>query len=74
MSTIEYVKFCEIQPTDFIILLNKKKIREHLITHDLFDDDSIKAWIKFKIEVDSADGCRVRAIIFNNRLRKKSVL
>jgi hypothetical protein len=68
MSSIEYVKLSEVNPNDFIPLLNNKKIREHLIEHALFDTDSVDAWIKAKIKVDFTNGCRVRAIIFNNQL------
>ncbi len=68
MSSLEYVKLSEVNPNDFIPLLNNKKIREHLIEHELFDTDSVDAWIKAKIKVDSTNGCRVRAIIFNNQL------
>lgn len=71
MSSIEYVKLSEVNPNDFILLLNNTKIREHLIEHELFDIGSVDAWIKAKIEVDSTNGCRVRAIIFNNQLAVK---
>jgi len=65
---IDYVKLGEINPNDFIPLLNNQKIREHLIEHAVFDTDSVGAWIKTKIKVDSTSGCRVRAIIFNKQL------
>jgi len=67
-KTIEYLKFHEINPNDFIPLLNNKKIREHLIEHELFGTDSVDAWIKTKIKVDSTNGCRVRAIVCNKQL------
>jgi len=68
MTTIKYLTFHEINPNEFIPLLNSQKIREHLIDHTLFDLDSIKAWTDSKIEVNSSDGCRVRAIVCNNHL------
>jgi len=68
MSTIEYVKLSDIDPDDFLPLLNNPKIREHLIKHELFDSDSVNAWAKAKIQVDSINGCRVRAIILNKKL------
>jgi hypothetical protein len=68
MSRIEYIKLSEVNQNDFLLLLNNQKIREHLIVHELFDAVSINAWIKAKIKVDSNNGCRVRAIIFNNQL------
>jgi len=68
MNNLKYVGFSEINPNDFISLLNKQKIREHLIEHELFSEDTVQSWIKDKIKVDSIHGCRVRAIISNNHL------
>jgi len=68
MTTIQYVKFNEVNPSDFIPLLNNQKIREHLIDHELFDTDSVNAWINAKIKVDSISGCIVRAIMFKSQL------
>ena len=68
MNVLEYAKLSEIDPNDFICLLNKQKIREHLIEHELFDIGSVESWINGKIQVDSIRGCKVRAIIFNHYL------
>ncbi len=68
MSSIEYVKFGDINPDNFLPLLNKLKIREHLIQHELFDINSTAAWMKSKIEVDASHGCKVRAINLDNQL------
>jgi hypothetical protein len=68
MNTLKYINFNEENPKDFLYFLNKQKIREHLIEHELFDLDSIKNWINSKIEVDSSPDCRVRSIIFNDQL------
>lgn len=68
MNAIEYKKLSEVDQNDFILLLNNQKLREHLMEHKLFDTDSVSAWINSKIEVDSTYGCRVRAVIYNNRL------
>ena len=68
MNTVEYVKLGEVDLNDLIHLLNNKKIREHLIEHELFNTNTVNAWIKAKMKVDSTNGCRVRAIIFNNQL------
>ena len=68
MSTIEYVKFNEISPDDFLPLLNKLKIREHLIQHEFFDVDTLTAWMESKIEVDASLGCKVRAIKLDHQL------
>ncbi len=68
MSTINYVELGAVQPDDFILLLNNPTLREHLIAHDMFDADSVNAWIKTKIKVDATRGCRVRAIVINDQL------
>jgi len=68
MNRIEYVNFNDINPNDFIPLLNKQKIREHLIGHPFFDEVSIKEWLEDKITVDSSLGCKVRAIIKDKKL------
>lgn len=62
MLTIEYVKFDEVCPDDFLPLLNKLKIREHLIQHELFDREITETWMQSKMEVDTSFGCKVRAI------------
>jgi len=68
MCTLKYVRLSEINRDDFICLLNKQKIRKHLIEHKLFNINNVESWIKDKIEVDSLHGCKVRAIIYNNHL------
>ena len=68
MNCIEYIKLDEVNPKEFVLLLNKQKIRKHLIDHQLFDIETVKAWIETKIEVDSSKGCKVRAIVVNQQL------
>lgn len=68
MSTLEYVKLKEIKPDDFLRLLNKQKVREHLIKHDLFNLDTVESWMKDKIKIDSIRGCKIRAIIYDDHL------
>lgn len=68
INSLAYLKFDEVCEGDFVIMLNKPKIREHLVEHDLFDEYSIKAWVKSKLAVDAVSGCRVRAINFQSRL------
>jgi len=68
MNTIEYVKFDDVKPEKFIPLLNKLKIREHLIQHELFNINSATIWMQSKILVDSSLGCKVRAININHQL------
>jgi len=48
---INYVKFNEINPNDFIPLLNNPKNRKHLMQHNIFTLDSTKAWISSTLRV-----------------------
>jgi len=68
MNSIVYVKLNKVNPIELIPLLNKHKIREHLIEHELFDESTVKDWLESKIKVDSSQGCKVRAIIINKQL------
>lgn len=68
MNTTKYIKLNKVRPNDFLSLLNSQKNREHLIKHEFFDEKIAKAWIESKIEVDSTDGCKVRAILYKNQL------
>ncbi|MEZ5529473.1 MAG: N-acetyltransferase [Porticoccaceae bacterium] len=68
MSHIEYVKLDCIEPTAFLAMLNKQKIREHLIEHDFFDLATVTVWLDTKIAIDNSPGCRVRAVLVNNQL------
>lgn len=68
MHSLEYVKFTDIKPLEFLPVLNKRSTREHLVDHDLFNLEMVTDWIQEKIEVDAAEGCRVRAIKVKNTL------
>ncbi|OUS31096.1 GNAT family N-acetyltransferase [Gammaproteobacteria bacterium 45_16_T64] len=61
-TTINYVKFCDINPDDFLPILNKEQVRNHLVHHPLFDSTSIHAWVEDKINCNQMEGCRVRAV------------
>jgi len=65
---IKYVAFSEINPEDFIPVLNEAAIRDHLVAHDLFDADSIGAWVEDKIANDAIAKCRIRGIYCDNTL------
>jgi len=67
-GTIKYVKLNDVNSYDFVSLLNSRKTREHLIQHEYFNTDTVEAWIRSKIEIDSFRGCKVRAIICENHL------
>ena len=68
MNTVEYPKFNTIDPSDFLPLLNSKKIRKHLIEHELFTIDTLKTWMRSKMEVDATSGCKVRGIVYEGEL------
>ena len=68
MSNIQYLKFTEINPADFLPLLNSERIRKHLIKHELFTIETLAAWMNSKIEVDSTSGCKVRGIVYQGEL------
>lgn len=68
MREIKYVKPEELNSEGLRALLNKHRIREHLIEHKLFDSNTIKSWIQEKHEMDCTDGCKVRGIIANNSI------
>jgi len=68
MNDIVYIKLNEANPKEFVPLLNANKIREHLIEHKLFDENTVKDWLKSKIKIDSSQGCKVRAIVIDKQL------
>ena len=68
MKQIEYINFKDVTPKDFIPILNKQRVREHLVDHPLFDENAVKEWLKNKIMVDSSQGCKVRAIVIDKQL------
>lgn len=68
MSNVDYVRFNEINPNDFLPLLNSEKIRKHLIEHKLFTIDTLTAWMNAKIAVDAISGCKVRGIFCDGEL------
>lgn len=68
MKYIDFVTFDQIEPADFVQLLNGTRIRDHLIEHDLFDIDSAMQWMQSKQSVDSQTGCKVRAVLLDTKL------
>jgi hypothetical protein len=68
MGKLMYVRLSEINPEDFLPLLNKATTREHLIKHELFTVAKIEDWIKAKIAEDNKEGCKVRAIMLDHQL------
>ncbi|WP_261845167.1 GNAT family N-acetyltransferase [Aliamphritea ceti] len=68
MHCLEYVKLDQVKPAEFLPLLNKQTTREHLIDHASFDIHKVKEWMQCKTDIDSSQGCKVRAILVNQQL------
>ena len=68
MINIEYLRFNDIEPSDFLPLLNSQKVRKHLIDHELFTVATLTAWMNSKIEVAATSGCKVRGIVYEGEL------
>lgn len=62
MDEIEYLSFHNIDPDEFLAVLNEDALRKHLIDHAYFDSDSIREWMEHKVKIDSLNGCRIKAV------------
>lgn len=67
-NAIDYLEFDDEFADDFVIVLNRQKIREHLIEHAHFDKHSIKEWMQSKQAMDAKTGCRIRALRHHHKL------
>ncbi|NCP64067.1 MAG: GNAT family N-acetyltransferase [Paraglaciecola sp.] len=68
MNEIQFKPLCDVDLNELSNILNKQKIRIHLIQHDQFNAESINAWVNEKIRVDQQPGCRVRAVFIDEKL------
>ncbi|WP_044616184.1 hypothetical protein [Gynuella sunshinyii] len=68
MSEIKYLSFSDINPDDFLVIVNEDSLRTHLIEHAYFDSSSIREWVEDKIKVDALPGCRIRAVYIDGSL------
>ena len=68
MRNIQYIPFSQIDPDDFLAILNDDAVRRHLLSYAIFDTLSIRAWTRDKIQVDALPGCRVRAVRIDDLL------
>lgn len=62
MNKVEYISLQDLDQRALLNVLNKEKIREHLVLHDKFNEASLKEWVSSKVSVDSTKGCKVRGI------------
>lgn len=65
MTEIEYTSLQDLDRGELLSILNKDKIRKHLVTHDQFNEESLTNWVSGKINVDLTHGCKVRGIRVN---------
>ena len=63
MGPIEYRAINQVDPEQLLSLLNKERVRSHLMRHPRFDRESLQKWLNDKLEMDSTPGCRVQAIV-----------
>lgn len=62
MSSIEFPSLSQVDPNALMSVLNEDVLRVHLVDHDYFDAESIRAWVEGKTKVDAQPGCRIRAV------------
>lgn len=62
MKEIEYTSLKDLNQHELLSILNTDKIREHLVAHDRFNEESLAHWISGKMKVDATKGCKVRGI------------
>ncbi|WP_300358803.1 hypothetical protein [uncultured Pseudoalteromonas sp.] len=65
MTKIEYTNLQDLDQDELLSILNKDKIREHLVLHEQFNEMSLAEWVSNKLSVDSAERCKVRGIRLN---------
>lgn len=68
MNEIHFIPLCDVDLSELSSILNKQKIRIHLMEHNQFNMASINAWVNEKARIDQLSGCRVRAVLINNKL------
>lgn len=62
MSEIEFLRFNQVNPNEFMGIVNQDSLRTHLIDHPYFDETSLQTWMEEKIKTDAMHGCRIRAV------------
>ena len=67
MGPVEYRALNHASSKQLLSVLNKEKVRSHLKEHEIFDEETLQAWLNDKIRVDSSPGCRVRAVVIDEQ-------
>jgi RimJ/RimL family protein N-acetyltransferase len=65
MKNIEYINLQDLDRIELLKVLNKEKVREHLVSHDEFDEALLEKWVSDKVEVDLSKGCKIKGIRVN---------
>lgn len=68
MSEIKFLFFNQVNPEEFLAIVNEESLRIHLIDHPYFNAASLQAWMENKIRVDAIQGCRIRAVNIDGEL------
>ena len=66
MKKLEYKSLQDLDQMELLNILNKERVREHLVSHNKFDQASLKEWVLSKMKVDSSTGCKVKGITVND--------
>ena len=67
-KVVTYASLGEVSQTELLHLMNNEKLREHLVDHPKFTEETLKLWGAEKTRIDVADGYRVRAILVNGNI------
>lgn len=67
MRHIDYLPLNQVDPDQLLSLLNKERVRSHLMKHQLYGRESLLLWLNDKIKMDSTPGCRIRAVVVDKR-------
>lgn len=62
MEIIEYVDLRDLNRIEILNILNKQKVRDHLVAHDEFNRTLLDDWVKSKVKINQTYGCKVKGI------------
>lgn len=68
MSEIEFLCFNQVNPEDFMVVINEDSLRTHLIDHPYFDTITTQEWMEGKVKTDAVHGCRIRVVFIDGVL------
>ena len=68
MKDVQFKLLSNVDLNALLIILNKTKIRTHLVEHDHFDMHSLSEWVDEKVRIDQLPGCCIRAVIVEQNL------